>query len=434
MNTDVVYTRRCDARNAAAPGPEIRTPGQRVSTEARLEYRRKEHMRVLVITKVFPNELEPAYASYNLNQFAALAKKCSVEVHALVPWFPGRNTAVRLLTGTSSPRIPRSSLVGPFRAVHPRVLYVPRFGRALSGLTYAGSLLPYVPSRRGKVDVVLGSFAYPDGWAAVAIGRLLGVPTVVKVHGSDINVYSRDAQLVPRLREVFTRAAAVVGPSQALVDAAITLGANPNTSRAIGNGVDQNLFRIRDQAQCRRNLDRSVDRRVILFVGRLEPAKGIFELLDAFESIARERRDVDLVLIGDGVAEAECRDRVARGNLAVHFAGRCDRTRVAEWVSAADLLTLPSWNEGTPNVVLEALASGRRVVASDVGGIPAAVHSPVLGEVVPARSAVALASALERVLDEPYDPEEVVAGASLLTWEQSGNALHEVLTRALSSR
>jgi glycosyltransferase involved in cell wall biosynthesis len=95
---------------------------------------------------------------------------------------------------------------------------------------------------------------------------------------------------------------------------------------------------------------------------------------------------------------------------------------------------LPSWNEGMPNVVLEALASGRPVVATRVGGIPDVVDSEALGLLVPPRQPEALARALERVLSQPHDAESISAALDVLDWEGSARAIHASLLRALESR
>ena len=100
-------------------------------------------------------------------------------------------------------------------------------------------------------------------------------------------------------------------------------------------------------------------------------------------------------------------------------------------MAAADVMTLPSWNEGTPNVVLEALASGRRVVATRVGGIPDVVSSPALGELCEPRDVAALANALRRVLAEPGDPAAIAASATI-SWDESAGRLYEVLSAAVA--
>jgi teichuronic acid biosynthesis glycosyltransferase TuaC len=112
------------------------------------------------------------------------------------------------------------------------------------------------------------------------------------------------------------------------------------------------------------------------------------------------------------------------------LAGPQPLARVPEWVAAADVVTLPSWNEGMPNVVLEALASGRRVVATDVGGIPEVLSLPELGELVPKRQPTALTGALLRALEVDYDPLHITAHSGVRSWAHSARQLADVLERA----
>ena len=112
------------------------------------------------------------------------------------------------------------------------------------------------------------------------------------------------------------------------------------------------------------------------------------------------------------------------------FAGARRPDDVALWIGASDLVTLPSWAEGTPNVVLEALTCGRRVVASNVGGIPAVVDDELLGELVPPRSAAELARALGRALRATYEPAAVRERAATVGWHESAAMLLRVLELA----
>src|SRR5262245_62328580 len=119
-------------------------------------------------------------------------------------------------------------------------------------------------------------------------------------------------------------------------------------------------------------------------------------------------RESHLVVLGDGSGYEECKELAQELGIRASFLGARPHDEVATWLGACDVLALPSWNEGMPNVVLEALASGRPVVASRVGGIPEVV-SDAVGRLVPARDAGALADALERVLGEAHDPAQIAA-------------------------
>src|SRR5262249_19560431 len=163
----------------------------------------------LVVTKIFPNALEPLSAPFNRQQLAALGRKCDVEVLATIPWFPGASLAGRLSATGRLAGVPQRDRIDGLEVAHPRTLYVPRVGHALSAGLYAASVLPALLRRRGRFDVLLGSWAYPDGVAAVALGRVLGVPTVVKLHGSDIDVLAARPSLRRQLALALPRAARV---------------------------------------------------------------------------------------------------------------------------------------------------------------------------------------------------------------------------------
>src|SRR6185436_16452685 len=106
-------------------------------------------------------------------------------------------------------------------------------------------------------------------------------------------------------------------------------------------------------------------------------------------------------------------------------AGGRPHDQVALFMGAANVCTLPSWREGTPNVVIEALASGRRVVSTRVGGIPDVIRRPEQGELVEPQDIPALAAALTRALDTPADPHALAA--DLPSWADSARLLHDTL-------
>ena len=385
-------------------------------------------MRVLVVTKIFPNSIEPLSSPFNRQQFDALARQADVQLLATIPWFPGAAWFGRWSAAGRLASVPARERIGLLEVEHPRFLFVPRIGHALSGPLYAASLARRVLAERGSIDVIVGSWAYPDGYAAVQLGRLLGVPAVVKLHGSDMNVVARMSGPRRRLASALPRAARVVAVSRSLARRAAELGVAGDRIDVVRNGVDTSVFHLRDRARERERLGLARDARILVYVGRIEREKGVLDLLDAFERVRLP--DARLLMVGDGSAMAECRRRAQAAGGRVELLGAQPLGSVAELVAAADVVTLPSWNEGMPNVVLEALASGRRVVASNVGGIPELVDDPALGELVPPRAPELLAAALERSLARPYDPAEVVDRSGITSWEESARKLLAALRQA----
>ncbi|XXY50352.1 glycosyltransferase family 4 protein [Sorangium sp. So ce269] len=387
-------------------------------------------MRVLLITKIFPNAVHPDEAPYNRRQFAALSRYCDVRVLATIPWFPGMARLSKWPVGAGAPR---EEVIDGLPVRHPRTLYVPRVVPALNGPLYAASVLPELVGRGPLPDVIVGAFAYPDGFAAVCLGRLLGVPAVIKCHGSDIDVIPRDRRLRRPLSWGLTRAARVVAVSRKLADSVEALGVPRDRIDLIMNGVDAKLFQPRDRAQARAALGRSPSSRLFVFVGHLNRDKGVLDLVQAFERLARVHPDIELTLVGSGAEEQACRAAAARLGGRLTVTGYLPHDQVSLWLGACDALVLPSLHEGTPNVVLEALASGRRVVATNVGGIPDILHSPELGELVPPGNKDALAEALLRAARHEYDPARIVELSGGRDWDDSARALHDALLSAVRS-
>jgi len=422
--------------------PETHRP----ATHLRPAHERR--LRVLAITRIFPNALEPLSAPFNRQQFAALGRLCDLRVMATIPWFPGAG----LVKGSRSGglrEVPPRDVIEELEVTHPRVAYVPRLP-GLSGALEVASLLPaFLHLRREReIDVVLGSWAYPDGAAAVALARLAGVPAVIKVHGSDLNVQS--SMLGPRanLAVALPRASRLVAVSAALGDKAVSLGVARERVCVVANGTDASLFRVRDRDAVRATLDwpgGAWPSRFVLYCGRIERAKGVFDLIAAFATIAARAPDLSLVLLGDGGGMAEARARAAPLGERVRFLGARPLAEVPQWMAASTLVTLPSHAEGSPNVVREALACGRPVVGTAVGGIPellavgaeaaadeggeGAARALPLGALVPAHEPAALGEALLEVAGRAFDPV-AIAARSGGSWEESAAALHAVLSSA----
>jgi len=392
-------------------------------------------MRVLVVTKIFPNAVEPLSAPFNRQQLAALGRRCEVEVLATIPWFPAAGALARWSPAGQLGAVPRTDQIDGLSVVHPRVLYLPRVGHALSAALYVASVLPAVLRRRGRFDVLLGSWAYPDGVAAVALGRALGVPTVVKLHGSDIDVLAERPALRRQLALALPRAARVVAVSRALAAKAEALGVAPDRIDLVTNGVDGALFHPRERAAARAALGHAGDARPwLLYVGRVEEDKGAHELAAAFARVASARPDVRLVVVGDGNARATLEETLRPLGERALFAGQRPLPEIPLWMGACDVLTLPSHHEGTPNVLLEALACGRRIVATRVGGIPDVVHRAELGALVPVGDVDALAAALAEALATPYDAAAVAALGARGGWDESAARLLASLERARGGR
>jgi glycosyltransferase involved in cell wall biosynthesis len=300
----------------------------------------------------------------------------------------------------------------------------------------SASLAPSLLRRRRlgrRYDVVLGAYAFPDGCAAVLLAKAMRRPVVVKCHGSDLNRVPQQPVLRAELQAILPRADRVVVVSQKLGDTAAALGVGRDKIDLVYNGIDRARFFVRGRgaaaAGARAKLGLPSPAPIVLYVGSLETHKGAQDLLDAAAAVAKLRPEVRFVFVGDGPLATA----VARAGGNVIPVGRRSHAEVAEYMAACDLLCLPSWDEGMPNVVREAHASGRPVVATEVGGIPEAVHHPDLGVLVPPKDPARLVEGLLEALDRaPPEPERVAALADVPTWPESAARLEGSLVRAAS--
>jgi len=198
--------------------------------------------------------------------------------------------------------------------------------------------------------------------------------------------------------------------SEELRRLAIGWGVPADRTRTIANGCVTETFHPGDRQEARRRLSLDPDCELALYVGRLVPSKGLSELLDAFIALSERRPRLRLVCIGEGSWRGEWTERVNARGLAgrLLLTGGRPPAQVAEWMAASEVVILPSYSEGCPNVVIEALSAGRPVVATAVGGSPDLINSRC-GILIPPRDTAKLTAALADVLDRQWTPEAIAA-------------------------
>ena len=382
--------------------------------------------RVLVLTSLYPNRDQPVFGNFVRERIRRLGAAATIQVLAPVRY--------RWRTSSTIPyREERDGLV----VHHPRFTVIPRICKWSDGLLFGISILTAFRRLRRTFDPQLidAHWGYPDGFAAYLLGRWFGLPVVVTVRGSDVNLFMRETLRGWLMRRSLARVERIIAVSDALRRSLEQHGIPPHKIAVIRNGVDTEQFAPREQAGARRTLGLDPQTQLILFVGNLVPIKGPDVLIEAF---ARLRdNSARLVYIGAGAMREALMRRVRELPESVatriSFAGAQAHATIPVWLAAADVLCLPSRNEGLPNVAIEAMACGRPVVAARVGGVEEVIVSQEFGLTVPSEDPEALRAALETALGRRWDAQAIRRHAERFSWDQTVHQCLELWQDVLTS-
>lgn len=371
---------------------------------------------LVVVTTFFPNVSAPRRTLFVKNLVSAMRNQANVvTVLAPLPYAPPLNRVSRWKLLRT---VPSDEGIDGIAVNHPRFIAIPGL-TWLNGLTYAFTLFPQLAAlkRQHGPFMIHAHCAYPDGVGVAICAKLLQLPYVVTAHGSDMNVYAERASLRPQMRWALRGAEGVIAVSAALRDKVAALTGVPAlVSHIPCAGFDPSVF------TCRTSVPKLAgEARSIVFVGNLQPIKGLPFLLQAWHRLRQSghaKAQDRLVIVGDGSERAALQRHCAELQIAnsVEFTGSIAPVEVARRMASAEMLCLPSLNEGTPNVVVEALASGVPVVASRVGGIPDLVKDGVNGALANPGDVDSLAAALAAVLDGVWPPQVIRSSVEHLTW------------------
>jgi len=391
-------------------------------------------MKILAITNLFPNALQPERGVFNRQQFNALAKRSDLRVVAPVPWAPPVLRRLNRRWQLAS-RVPRLGVVDGIPTSYPRYLVTPKIGRSLSSVWLFASLWRVARQIRQRFafEVIFATWAFPDVVASSWMAQRLHIPLVSKVHGSDIALAARHPIRRRMIVTALRRSVLVIAVSEALKRQLVADGIEADKVVVIPNGVDLSVFKPIDRRSARQALSLPLERRRVVFVGNLVAVKGLPILIEAMQRLPE---DVCLSVVGDGIQRRALEGLVHTRRLAgrVEFVGQQPHPDIALWMNAADCCCLPSLSEGCPNVVVEALACGIPVVATRVGGVPELLRNPACGIVVPPRDPQALAEGLQRSLETQWDLDRIRSEVSLWGWEDNGARVAALLNAACNGR
>jgi len=268
---------------------------------------------------------------------------------------------------------------------------------------------------------------------ARVIKAILGKPYVVYGRGSDIYFLSSFNRFISRI--------ALSGASRLIAQ---TDDMKKSLSRlyrrnivVIPNGVELDKFTGISREESRHQLRINDQEKILLFVGRLEPIKGVRYLVEAMSLIAQENK-VRLLIVGDGGERQMLETLAARLKLtaSISFQGQVPHDTIPQYMAAGDIFILPSLSEGFPLTSLEAMASGLPIIATEVRGMPEIIAEGENGFLVPPRKPRKLAEKILLLLNNSELREKMARNnrekARQYSWENVAKKLDEVYTKAIN--
>ncbi len=327
-------------------------------------------MRLLFITSDFPSPADPTRGVFNLHLVRALLEEHQIRIIAPRTWLEVVNSRHARLNLLSSDL---GAQLGGIDVEYPTFYHTPKIFRNAYGFFLWHSVKR--PIRRilssFSPDAVIAYWAHPDGAVATRLAKMIGVPAVVIVGGSDVLLLTKNPRRRAQIQKVLQDAHAVVAVSRDLKNKTMDLGIDEAKVHVWHQGVDERLFFPGSREEARRRIGMPLTGRKLLWVGRMVPVKGLDVLIQSCAGL-RDRGDFHLYLAGDGPLRKRLESEVSAQGLSdsITFTGPIGHEHLADWYRAVDATVMASYSEGIPNVLRESIACGTPFVATHVGGIP----------------------------------------------------------------
>jgi glycosyltransferase involved in cell wall biosynthesis len=379
--------------------------------------------KLIVFSSLFPSSVRPTAGVFVRERMFRVGEELPLTVVSPVPWFPLQGL-IRRFRPHYRPLPKKVETHGKFTVHYPRFLAVPGLFRTLDGFSMALCSLPLLRRLRNEgYNLIDAHFAYPDGYAAMLLGRWLKLPATITLRGTEVPM-SKSPPHLKRMLAALAGVPRVFAVADSLRRHLAALGADAGKIEVVGNGVDTDLFHPVDRAAARRALDIPEEAKVLVSVGGLVERKGFHRVIEVLPELRKTFSDLVFLIVGGGGPEGDISGRLRRQAAelglgdAVRFLGPLPPAALKEPLSAADVFVLATSNEGWANVFLEAMACGLPVVTTDVGGNREVVCREELGTVVSFGDPAALATALREALGKSWDRDAILAYARDNGWDR----------------
>ena len=393
-------------------------------------------MKILTVTTLFPYANDPKHGVFvetRLRQLKAHFPEVEIKVIAPVPWFPFCHSFFgRYSSYAKAPAYEKRFDMDVF---HPRFFVLPKIGMSFTPKSLSHAIYNEAKALIDNgfdFDLIDGHYFYPDGVAIAAAAKKLGKPFTITARGTDINFIPSLTKPRRAIQSIFADAGHMMTVCDALKDEMIALGADECRVTTLRNGVDLKLFPFANEAKkkvLRDKLSLPQKKKILLSVGHLIKRKGHHLVIEALRALP----NVVLLIAGTGEEEKRLKQLVVKLNVVerVSFLGDLSQSSLAEFYGAADALVLASSREGWANVLLEAMACGTPVVATNIWGTPEVVKARDAGILV-RRDAIAIARGIKYLFLAKPAREDTRKYAEQFNWYATSQGQHQIFSRLIN--
>jgi glycosyltransferase involved in cell wall biosynthesis len=391
-------------------------------------------MKLLTFSTLFPNEQQAGHGIFVETRLRYLlaSGKASARVVAPVPWFPSSNP--RFGEYASYAKVPRHEVRHGIAVSHPRYISLPKIGMRVAPLLLARAAkreIGRILDEGYDFDLIDAHYFYPDGVAAVMLGKYFNKPVVITARGTDINLIPQYSLPKRMILWAARNAQGMITVCQALKDEMVQLGVDADRVTPLRNGVDlQRFVPLPERDAVRSEL--GLNRYTLLSVGYLIERKGHELIIAALPALP----DAELLIAGSGPDRAKLESLAVQLGVSdrVQFLGPVAQPELKRYYNAADAMVLASSREGWANVLLEAMACGTPVVASNVWGTPEVVATPAAGVLMRERTPLGVADAVKALRAAPPERAATRRYAELFSWDATTEGQLRLFSDILQGR
>lgn len=378
--------------------------------------------KLLIFSSLFPTKHFPLSGIFIKERMFRVGKQLPIVVVSPKPWFPFQ-FLIRFFKKEYRPPSAAFELVDGVNVFRPRFVSIPGYFRSFDGfsMALASFFLVRRLCRKQGFNAIDAHFAYPDGYAAVQLGKWLGIPVTITLRGTEVS--QSKTSLKKKLLYAVKNANKVFAVADFLKKAVNSAGADRHDILVVGNGVDTHKFYPLEKQDARMQLGIEEGRSVIITVGGLVERKGFHRVLEVLPELITRQPHLLYLIVGGASAEGDwsayLRRIVAEHKLDHHvrFLGSVDPDRLRLPLSASDVFVLPTRNEGWANVLLEAMACGLPVVTTNIGGNAEVITSDELGILVEFGDSKALLNAIIAALKKNWNTPLILEYAKANNWD-----------------